>query len=164
MTRSALPVCLGLLALASPLAAQEKPASPAQIAEAVSACREITSPTWIDLKELPSLGWSPYTKASGRNQMKIGGAYEKAGNQAILVIGHEELKAKTCVVLAKLESGAAYGATAQGVAGIIGMPTRQSDYTYIWEREGQHITLDPSGDKSAPKARFAINAIKESAE
>lgn len=164
MTRAALPIGLGLLALAAPLGAQERPAAPGQIADALSACKAITSPTWIDLKKLPALGWSPYTKAAGRKQMKIGGAYEKTGNPAILVIGHDELKTKSCVVLARLESGAAYGVTAQGVAGIIGMPTRQSDFTYVWERDGQTITLDPSGDKSAPKARFAINAIKESAE
>ncbi len=147
-----------------PLAAQEKPASAAQIAQAVDACKAITGSKWIDLKKLPSLGWTPFTKSTGRKQMTIGGAYVKRGNEALLVVGHDELKEKTCVVLVRLQSGGSYGATAQAVSEIIGMPTGQQDFTYIWEQGGQRISLDPSGDKSAPKARFAVTAINGDAE
>lgn len=151
-------------ALASPVAAQEKAANAGQIVEAVNACKAITSPTWIDLKKLPSLGWQPYTKSAGRKQMKVGGAYTKKGNEALLVIGSDELETKSCVVLARLGAGGEYGATAQGVSQIIGMPSAQQDFTYIWDRDGQRITLDPSGERDAPKARFAVIAVKGETE
>ncbi|WP_120715945.1 hypothetical protein [Tsuneonella amylolytica] len=160
MTRTALFAAVAALSVAAPAAAQEKPATTAQIVEAINACKAIVSSTWVDLKKLPSMGWEPYRKSTGSRQMKVGGAYEKRGNEALLVVGHDELKDKSCVVLARLGGGGAYGATAQGVSEVIGMPMGQQDFTYTWDQGAQRVTLDPSGDKAAPKARFAVIAVK----
>lgn len=157
-------IALIAVTAASGTSAQEKPADPAQIAEAIEACKAITSPTWVDLRQLRTMGWDNFTKSTGTRQMKIAGAYAKQGNPVLIVAGHDELKAKTCMVFARLGSTGQYNATAQGVSTIIGMPTGQREFTYIWEQDGHRLTLDPSGDKAAPKARFAVTAIKGDTE
>ena len=40
------------LAAAAPAAAQDKPATAFQIVDAIEACKQITTPTWLDLDSL----------------------------------------------------------------------------------------------------------------
>lgn len=151
--------------LAAPAAAQERPATPAQIADAIDACETITSPTWLELKQLPSLGWNPYKKRGGRSMMQVRGAYEKRDNEALIIISKESLKAKACVVYARLDDTADYGPTAQGVSQYVGMPVRAEGPTYFWIMDDKEMRLDPAGDRDKPIARFEITAIpQESAE
>ena len=159
-------VLASLAFLAAPAAAQDRPATPAQIADAIDACETITSPNWLELKQLPSLGWDTVEKRGGRRgAMKVRGAYEKQGNEALIIISREELKEKACVVFARLDSTADYGPTAQGVSEIIGMPVRADGPTYFWIQGDKELRLDPAGDRSKPIARFQITAIpQESAE
>lgn len=154
-----------LALLAAPAAAQDKPATSEQIADAIEACKTITSPSWIELKQLPSLGWRPYEKTGGRRVMKVMGAYEKRDNEALIIVSKDELKSKSCVVSAKLDSTADYGPTAQGVSQIVGMPVRADGPTYFWIMGDKEMRLDPAGDRDKPIARFEITAIpQESAE
>ncbi|QYJ06421.1 hypothetical protein [Qipengyuania flava] len=155
-----------LALMAAPAAAQDKPATPAQIADAIDACAAITSPTWLELKQLPSHGWKPFEKRGGRRgAMKVRGAYEKVGNEALIIISKEELKQKACVVFAKLDNTADYGPTAQGVSEFVGMPVRAEGPTYFWIMDDKEMRLDPAGDRDKPIARFEITAIpQESAE
>ncbi len=152
--------------LSAPAAAQEAPADSAQIAAAIEACSAITSPTWIELKQLPDHGWEPVKKrGGGRSAMVVRGAYEKRGNEALIIIGKDELKAKSCVVFARLQATGDYGPTAQGVSQLIGMPLRADGPTYFWVLGDKNIRLDPAGDRDKPIARFEITAIpQESAE
>lgn len=155
-----------LALLAAPVAAQERPASAAEIVDAIEACKAITSPTWLELKALPSLGWKEYRKSGGRRAQVVRGAYEKTGNEALIIISKDDLKAKACTVFARLESTADYGATAQAVSQIVGMPTHAEGPTYFWTLDdGKVMRVDPTGDSDKPIARFEITApAQESAE
>ncbi|MEX0342497.1 MAG: hypothetical protein AB3N06_07915 [Erythrobacter sp.] len=154
-----------LALIAAPAAAQDSPATSEQIADAIEACKTITSPTWLELKQLPSLGWKQYQKRAGRKAMKVRGVYEKQDNEALIIVSKEDLKAKACVVFAKLDDTADYGPTAQGVSQIIGMPVRAEGPTYFWIMDDKEMRLDPAGDRDKPIARFEITAIpQESAE
>ncbi|MEZ5682092.1 MAG: hypothetical protein R3E14_12455 [Erythrobacter sp.] len=157
----ALAVCL-----AAPVAAQDKPADAAQVVEAIEACKTITSPTWIELKQLPSLGWHPLEKrGGGRSTMKVRGIYEKPHNEALIILGKDELKAKSCAIFARLDKTSDYGPLAQSVSQIIGMPNRAEGPTYFWTLGDKALRLDPTGDRKKPIARFEITAIpQESAE
>ena len=155
-----------LALLAAPVAAQEKPASVAEVVDAIDACKAITTPTWLELKALPSHGWKEYRKSGGRRAQVVRGAYEKADNEALIIISKEELEAKACVVFARLESTGDYGSTAQAVSEIVGMPTRAEGPTYFWSLgDGKTMRVDPAGDRTKPIARFEITATaQESAE
>jgi hypothetical protein len=159
-------VFLAPLALAAASAsAQDKPATAAQIVDAIEACKAITSPTWLELKALPAQGWNPYRKSGGRRAQVVSGAYEKRGNEALIIISREDLQAKKCAVYARLESTAQYGPTAQGVSQLVGMPDRAEGPTYFWTLGDKTMRLDPTGDRDKPIARFEISAIpQESAE
>lgn len=152
--------------LAAPVSAQERPATPENIAEAIEACSAVTSPSWIHLKQLPDHGWKQVEKrGSNRRVMKVRGAYEKYGNEALIIVSKDELKSKSCVVYAKLDTTADYGPTAQSVSGIIGMPVKAEGPTYFWIYGDKNLRLDPAGDRDKPIARFEISAIaQESAE
>ena len=154
------------LAAAAPAAAQDKPATAFQIVDAIEACKQITTPTWLDLDSLSDHGWKPYRKAAGRRAQVVRGAYEKVGNEALIIISKEELKAKACVVFAKLDNTSDYGPTAQGVSQIVGMPVRAEGPTYFWLLgDGMNMRVDPAGDRDKPIARFEITATaQESAE
>ena len=154
------------LAAAVPAAAQDKPATSFQIVDAIEACKQITTPTWLHLDNLKDHGWRPYRKAAGRRAQVVRGAYEKQGNEALIIISKEELKAKACVVFARLDSTADYGPTAQGVSQIVGMPIRAEGPTYFWSLgDGMEMRVDPTGEREKPIARFEITATaQESAE
>ena len=155
-----------LALLATPTAAQENPASAAQIVDAIEACKAITSADWLELKALPSHGWKEYRKSGGRRAQVVRGAYEKAGNEALIIIGKDDLKAKACTVFARLESTSDYGPTAQAVSQLVGMPTHAEGSTYFWTLDdGKSMRVDPTGDRDKPIARFEITApAQESAE
>ena len=154
---------LPFLALAAvPAAAQDKPASAAEIADAINACKAVTSPTWIELDDLRGHGWKPYRKAAGRRAQVITGAYEKVGNEALIIITKEDLKAKACTVFARLDNTSDYGPTAQGVSEFVGMPNRADGPTYFWALgDGKVMRVDPTGDRDKPIARFEITAIPQ---
>lgn len=150
---------MALTITSTPAAAQQTPADAAQIVEAIEACRAITSPKWIELKALPALGWDNAERRASRGRQIMRGIYEKAGNNAYVIVGKDELDSKSCVVTARLASGAEYGPTAQGVAELIGMPERAEGHTYFWTLGDKRIRLDPAGERDAPLARFEITAI-----
>ena len=154
------------LAAAAPAAAQDKPASAAEIVDAIDACKAITSPTWIELDDLSKHGWKPYRKPAGRRAQVVRGAYEKQGNEALIIISKAELREKACVIFARLDSTADYGPTAQSVSQFVGMPTHADGPTYFWSLgDGMKMRIDPTGDKDKPIARFEIKATaQESAE
>lgn len=154
------PVAIVALLAATPAFAQSEVATPQQASEAIAVCKSIATPSWIELKRLKDFGWAQVSKPQGRGRVVVRGAYAHATNPALIVIGRDELSAKSCVVSALLASGAEYGAMAQGVSAQLGMPTSQNAYTYIWERDGFRVQIDPAGERDAPRARFEIRAIK----
>ena len=151
--------------LAAPAGAQMKPAGHDDIASAINACRAISSPTWIDLDALPGMGWRAAEKRGQRRTAeKIRGIYQMRGNAAYLVIGHDQLEEKSCSILARLESTAAYTPLVQQLASSQGMPTRQDGPTYFWETPDYSMVVEPSGERNAPNMQITIKALKESAE
>ncbi len=155
---------LSALAFAGSAAAQSKPASPEQVTEAVDVCAAITSPTWIELDELKSYGWKNVRKSGGNRQMVVRGAYENIGNEAYIVITKENLRDKTCIVMTKLETTADYNTLARDVSAVIGMPVTQDGFVYTWLRSEKTVEMNPSGDRSSPKALFVVSAAQETAE
>ncbi|ANU07654.1 hypothetical protein [Paraurantiacibacter namhicola] len=145
--------------LSAPASAQMKPASAEDVAEAIKTCKDITSPTWIDKDALKGHGWHQVRqRGRGRGGARLYNAYETRGNDAYLVFEREDLKAKNCVVLARLENTGAYNGLAQGLAGEIGMPNGQDGFAYIWDQSDYIVRMEPSGDRDTPNARFTIKA------
>jgi len=155
---------LAVLLWAGPAFAQAETATPQQAGEAIAVCKSIVTPTWVELKRLKDAGWNQVSKPRGRSRTVVRGAYTHAANPALIIIGSDELRAKSCVVSALLASGAQYGPMAQGVSASLGAPTGQEAYTYRWERDGFHVQMDPAGERDAPRARFEIKAIKGDAQ
>ncbi|WP_144095577.1 hypothetical protein [Croceicoccus sediminis] len=155
---------LSALAFAGPAAAQSKPATPEQVAEAIDVCAAITSSTWIELDDLRGHGWRNVRKSGGNRQMVVRGAYEKSGNEAYIVVTKENLRDKTCMVMTKLDTTADYNPLARDVSAVIGMPVSQDGFIYTWLRSEKTVEMNPSGDRSSPKALFVVSAAQESAE
>ena len=154
-----------LALLAAPVAAQERATSATDTAEAISACNAITESGWLHLKQLPSSGWDHAKRRGARSMRVIKGVYEKDGNTALIVIGTEQLDAKSCVVQAFLADTGSYGSLLQDVSALVGMPQEQDGYTYRWQMDAHRMRVDPAGDAERPIARFEITAIpQESAE
>ncbi|MXP09848.1 hypothetical protein [Pseudoblastomonas halimionae] len=155
---------LPFLAYAAPVSAQIVPASAADVWDGVQSCEAITETDRVQTTRLSAAGWSEAKRRSGeRGTRKLAGIYEKDGNDALIVIGREELEGKRCVVLARLESTSAYGELVKGVAELAGMPDRQEEYAYIWDRPGFTLRVEPSGKQSEPNALFTVTAIGDSA-
>lgn len=151
---------LAAFLLAAPAAAQQEPAGATDVAEALTACQAITTPTWLELSALRAAGWDyPTKRGSGRSSQVVKGLYAKPGNHALIVIGKEELEKKSCVVNALLNSTADYGTLLQGLSAIIGMPDSQDGYSYVWTIADKQIRVDPAGDRNRPLARFEVTAI-----
>ena len=157
---------LAALTLAAPVSAQKKPAGATDVAEALAACQAITTQTWLELKDLREAGWEyPVKRGNGRQSQVVKGLYTKKGNDALIVIGKEELDKKSCVVNALLADTASYSSLLQELSGLVGMPNRQEGYTYFWTIADKEIRVDPAGDANRPIARFEVTAIpQESAE
>ena len=150
-----------LVLLAAPAAAQQKPASAEDVAAAIDACAKISTPTWLHLKQLPSHGWDyAERRGNGRSKQVVKGVYESKGNNAIIVIGKEELEAKNCVVNARLYDTSSYSTLLQDLSGIIGMPTRQDGFTYFWTMSDHTVRVDPAGERDRPLARFELHSTK----
>lgn len=157
-------VCMGLgiaaLALAAPAAAQDEHPSAQQVAEAIAACQFITDADWIHLDRLDSLGfYAVERRAGGRTKARVRGLYQKAGSPAYLILTKDELSDKRCVVSAALPDTAAYNRMAQEVSGIIGMPSGQDGYAYVWELDDKRLRVEPEGEQDAPFARFTLTAL-----
>lgn len=145
--------------------AQMRPADESEILDAIEACRQIATPTWIELDQLAELGWYTAKKRGERRRTTvIRGVYEKQGNRAYVVVGGEELKTKSCVVLARLDSTSDYVPMVQSLAGSMGMPDRQNGPAYFWDGKDYNTSVMPSGERDAPNIRITIKALKESAE
>ncbi len=145
-----------VLASAGTAAAQDRPATAEQVVEAIDACAAITTPTWIELKDLKGMGWETLRKSNGREQL-VRGVYERKGNEAYIVVTRENLREKQCMVMTLLADTASYNALAQEASQTIGMPDRQEGYSYTWMRAGHEVTVNPSGNAKKPKAIFVIS-------
>ena len=154
------------MALAAfPASAQMKPAGHDDVVAAIEACEAIVTPTWIELDSLPDMGWHVAKKRGERRRTQVlRGIYEKRGNEAYVVVGADELKDKSCVVLARLDSTEDYIPLVQQLATSQGMPSRQDGPSYFWDGADQSMSVEPSGERSAPNMKITIKALKESAE
>ena len=153
---SALAACA---AFAAPAAAQMKPADAEDVAEALATCKAITSPVWIDKDALKGHDWHQVRqRGAGRGGARLYNTYEKRGNRAYLVFEREDLQAKQCVVLARLEDSSEYVNLARDLAGEVGMPTGQDGYAYIWDDADYTVRMEPSGERDTPNARFTVKA------
>ena len=154
---------LGLAA--APAYAQMKPAGHDDVVAAIEACQTIATPTWIELDALPDMGWHAAKKRGERRRTQVlRGIYEKRGNEAYVVVGGDEIKEKSCVVLARLASTDEYIPLVQQLATSHGMPSRQDGPVYFWDGADKSMSVEPSGERSAPNMKITIKAFKESAE
>lgn len=160
MFSKALPLAgLALLATASAAAAKDEAATPAQIAEAIEACKAVTDTDRVEFRRLESLGFPTAEKrGTNRGKNKVIGAHQKPGNPVLVVIADEQVENKTCLVRVKLANTTDYGPTLQGLSEIIGMPVRAEGNSYFWTLDGHTMRVDPAGDAKDPVARFEISA------
>lgn len=164
MNKFAFASLAGVAALiAAPGAAQENEHPNAQqVAEAIAACQLITEHDWIHLDRLDSVRfYAVERRGSGRKKARVRGLYQKRGNPSYIILSREELSDKRCVVSASLPDTGAYGRLAQEVSGIIGMPTGQDGFAYLWELDDQRLRVEPEGDQDEPFARFTLTATAE---
>lgn len=161
LTRTALYAPLSLIALAAaPASAQMKPASADDVLGAIAACRSITTPVWIDTDALEEQGWyTAEVRGERRRTRKVRGIYERRNNRAYVVTTRDELRSRECAVQARLESTSDYVPLLQQVSQTLGMPTGQDGFAYTWELDGLAMRVEPTGDRSAPSARFVLTAL-----
>lgn len=161
MNKVAFALIGGIAALAAaPALAQDEHPTAQNVAESVAACQLITDADWLHLDRLDSLGYEQAKKRAGgrRSAQRIRGLYQKRGNPTTIIIMREELDEKNCVVSASLPDTAAYGALAQELSGIIGMPVGQEGYGYVWQLDDHRLTVQPEGEQDTPFARFTLTA------
>ncbi len=148
------------LGLATPALAQTDPGTPTQIADAIEACKAITTTEKTDYRRLESLGWPTAERRGGnRTRNKVIGTHQAEGNPVLVIVADEEKRSKTCVVRARLADSSAYATTLQGLSEIVGMPVRAEESSYFWTLDGHAMRVDPTGSRDEPVARFEISAL-----
>ena len=159
MKKLALLAGLPVAALASSAAAQMKPATATDVVAAIEVCKAVTTPDWIHLDRLETQGWNTAEIRGERRRMrKVRGIYERPGNRAFVVITREELRNKQCVVQARLKDTASYTTLLQQVSQSVGMPNGQDGFAYTWDLGDFTMRVEPTGERSAPNARFTLKA------
>ena len=159
MKKIAFLAALPIVAIAAPAAAQMKPAGAADVVAAIEVCKSVTTPDWIHLDRLESQNWhTAEIRGERRRTRKVRGIYETPGNRAFVVITREELRNKECVVQARLKDTASYPALLQEVSQSVGMPNGQDGFAYTWDLGDFTMRVEPTGERSAPNARFTLKA------
>ena len=157
-------VAIVALLAAAPAAAQTSPATAAQIAEGIAACRAVTTVEKVDYRPLDGMSWPNITKRNGRSQSKIAGIRQKEGNPVLMVVTDDEVRAKICVVRARLAQSGDYSSTLQALSDIIGMPSKAEGFAYFWTLDGHEVKVEPAGSRDEPIAHFVISGLPAEAE
>jgi hypothetical protein len=154
-------VLIGLLAGASQATAQAsslKPASPAEIAAAVTACMAAAKPDALDEAALTQAGWQKGTLSNSKGKTVASPLtfYGRKGSNAMLMTSAGK-GAASCNVMARIERVDAAPAIVQAISAALKTePKRDKDNDLYWFAGRTVVGLSPTGKPESPAVRVSV--------
>jgi hypothetical protein len=169
--RGAPPVALLLLAVAAPAAAQAgasglKPATPADIAGATSACLAAVQPTGTDEAALLARGWVKATMtAEGRTVAAPLNIYGRKDANVIVMTAPGTGASGLCTATARVDSIDSFAAVSQEIGAALNLqPAKTQPGEIFWFAGRKVVQLAQTGDGEKPAVRVSVLHLAEKSE